>query len=72
MATLKPTNQKSLYASYAHVYESLMNDAISVEKAEQACNSLNGMNRAYALEIKRAEVEKNAKVRIVESTNFEE
>lgn len=68
----KPTNQKSVYASFANIYEKLMNDEISVEKAEQAGNALNGMNRAYALEIKRAELEKAHAPRIIELVNFEE
>ncbi len=69
---LKPANQKSVYSSFANVYEKLMNDEISVEKAEQASNALNGMNRAYALEIKRAELEKAHAPRIIELVNFEE
>lgn len=68
----KPTNQKSVYASFATVYEKLMNDEIAVDKAEQASNALNGMNRAYALEIKRAELEEVKTPRIIESVNFEE
>lgn len=66
MAVKKPINQKSVYHSFASVYEKLMNDEITVDTAEQACNALNGMNRAYALEIKRTEVEKKSNVRIIE------
>ena len=69
--TIKPTNQKAVYHSFAMVFEKLMNDEIEVDKAEQASNALNGMNRAFALEIKKAELEKQLKVRNVESTNFE-
>ncbi len=70
--TLKPTNQRSVYHSYATVYEKLMNSEITVEVAEQASNALNGMNRAYALEIKRAELENLPTPRIIEIANFEE
>lgn len=70
--TLKPTNQKSVYNSFALVYEKLMNDEITVDKAEQASQALNGMNRAYALEIKRAELERVHSPRIIETINFEE
>lgn len=68
---LKPTNQKSIYHSFASVYEKLMNDEIPVEKAEQACNALAGMNRTYALEIKRAELEKNPELRSIEIKTIE-
>ncbi len=70
MSNPKPANQKSVYASFANVYEKLMNDEITIEKAEQASNALNGMNRAFALEIKRSEALKE-KPRNVESLNFE-
>lgn len=70
--TLKPANQKSVYHSFALVYEKLMNDEITIDKAEQASNALNGMNRAYALEIKLAELKKEISPRIIEITNFEE
>lgn len=70
MKNPKPTNQKSVYASFANVYDKLMNDEIAIEKAEQACNALNGMNRAFALEIKRSEKLKEG-FRNVESSNFE-
>lgn len=70
--TLKPVNQKTVYEAFAFVYEKLMNDEIPVEKAEQASNALNGMNRSYALEIKRAEFEKKAAIRTIELVNFEE
>lgn len=68
----RPVNQKSIYHSFADVYEKLMNDEIPVDKAEQACNALAGMNRTYALEIKRAELEKQNSVRVIELKNFEE
>lgn len=64
--TQRPVNQKSIYHAFADVYEKLMNDEIPVEKAEQACNALAGMNRTYALEIKRAELEKTPAIRVFE------
>lgn len=67
--TPRPTNQKSIYHSFADVYEKLMNNEIPVEKAEQACNALAGMNRTYALEIKRAELEKTPTIRVMELTS---
>lgn len=68
----KPTSQKSIYHSFADVYDKLMNDEIPVEKAEQACNALAGMNRTYALEIKRAELEKQSAIRVFEIKTLEE
>lgn len=70
--TPRPVNQKSVYNSFASVYEKLMNEEIPVDKAEAACNALNGMNRSYALEIKRAELEKTPTIRILELKTFEE
>jgi hypothetical protein len=54
---LTPVNQKSVYASFGLIYQQVMNDAIPIEKAEIAVQVLSGMNKTYALEIKRAEVE---------------
>lgn len=71
MATQKPVNQKSVYNSFALVYEKLMNDEISVDKAEQAISALSGMNRTFALELKRSET-LNQPVRIIEPKNFED
>lgn len=65
--TLKPVNQKSIYHSYADIYERLMNDEIPVEKGESAMKALDGMNRTYALEIKRAEVENALKGNMVQT-----
>lgn len=70
--TPKPVNQKSVYHSFSDIYEKIMNDDIPIEKAEQAINALQGMNRTYALEIKRAELEKAGHIRRIESKNFEE
>ena len=78
MKTLRPVNQKSIYHSYGELYEKIMNDECDVAKAEQAAHCLDGMNRTYALEIKRAEVENMLKgnsekvgIRIVEVKNFD-
>ena len=79
MRTLKPVNQKSVYQSFADIYEKLMNDEMDVSKAEQASHCLDGMNRTYALELKRAEVESSVKgntvkteIRIIETKNFDQ
>jgi len=79
MKTPRPVNQKSIYHSYAELYERIMNDECDITKAEQAAHCLDGMNRTYALEIKRAEVENMLKgnserteIRIVETKNFEQ
>ena len=75
---MKPVNQKSIYHSYADLYEKIMSDEVTIEKAEQAAHSLDGMNRTYALEIKRAEIEyslagnaKKVELRIIEAKNFD-
>jgi len=57
MKTPRPVNQKSIYHSYGDLYEKLMNDEIPIEKAALASGVLAGMNKTYALEIKRAQVE---------------
>ncbi len=69
--TQKPVNQKSLYYSFADLYEKIMNDEISVEKSEQAVKALCGMNSVYGNEIKRAKIENKA-MRIVELKKFDE
>lgn len=71
MKILKPVNQKSVYHSFSDLYEKIMYGEIKPEVAEQANNALCGMNRTFALEIKRAEVSKE-QIRVVESKNFEE
>ena len=75
---MKPVNQKSIYHSYADLYEKIMSDEVTIEKAEQAAHTLDGMNRTYALEIKRAELEhslagnaKKVELRIVEAKGFD-
>ena len=79
MKTQRPVNQKSIYHSFGDLYEKLMNDEVTLEKAEIAVQALAGMNRTYALEIKRAEVENLLKghsvpieIRIVETKNFDQ
>jgi hypothetical protein len=69
MKTQKPVNQKSLYHSYADLYEKIMNNEIEVDRAEVAGKALDGMNRSFALEIKRAEVSRED-IRIIEVKNF--
>ncbi len=71
MRTLKPVNQKSLYHSYADLYEKVMNGEIEVDKAEVAGKALDGMNRAFALEIKRSEVSRES-IRVLEIKNFDQ
>jgi len=71
MSTLKPVNQKSLYHSAAALFEKIMNGEIKTAEAEVAIASLQVMNRTFALEIKKAEVEQ-VKMRCVELKNFEE
>lgn len=68
----KPTNQKSVYASAALLFEMIMNDEIPVDKAEQANQALNIMNRTVAIEIKLAELKKANEIRQIEPKNFEE
>lgn len=76
---LKPVNQKSIYHSFGDLYEKIMNDEITDAKAEIAVSALAGMNRTYALEIKRAEVEnllkgnsEKTEIRIIEVKNFDQ
>jgi len=78
MRTLRPVNQKSVYHSFGDLYEKIMNDEITDAKAEVAVQALAGMNRTFALELKRAEVEhglqgnsKPTEIRIVETKNFD-
>jgi hypothetical protein len=78
MKTMKPVNQKSVYHSFADLYEKVMNDEIKIDKAEIAVSALAGMNRTYALEIKRAEIEhmlkgnaQKTELRIIEIKNFD-
>jgi hypothetical protein len=71
MKILKPVNQKSLYHSYADLYEKIMNNEIEVDKAEVAGKALDGMNRTQALELKRAEISGET-MRIIETKNFDQ
>jgi YesN/AraC family two-component response regulator len=79
MRVLKPVNQKSIYHSFSDLYEKIMNDEITDAKAEIAVSALAGMNRTYALEIKRAEVEnllkgnsEKTEIRTIEVKNFDQ
>ena len=79
MKTQKPVNQKTIYHSYADLYERIMNDEINLDKAEKAEKALSGMNRTYMLELKRAELEhelkgkiENTKIRTIELKDFAE
>lgn len=79
MRVLKPVNQKSIYHSFGDLYEKIMNDEIADAKAEIAVQALAGMNRTYALEIKRAEVEsllkgnsEKTEIRTIEVKNFDQ
>jgi len=71
MATLKPVNQKSVYHSWGDLYVKIMNEEVDPIRAEAAIGALQGMNRTFALEVKRAEVTREA-MRVVEIKNFEE
>jgi len=78
MKTQRPVNQKSIYHSFGDLYEKLMNDEIKLDKAEIAVQALAGMNRTYALELKRAEIEQllsgnsvKTKIRTIEVKNFD-
>lgn len=71
MKTLKPVNQKSVYASWGDLYVQIMDGDIKPDRAEIAAQALAGMNRTYALEVKRKEVT-GEPMRVVESKNFEE
>jgi len=78
MNTLKPVNQKSIYHSYADLYEKIMNDEVDLDKAIVAEKMLSGMNKTYANELKRAEIEhalkmssEHIKVRTIELKEFD-
>ena len=79
MKTQRPVNQKSIYHSFGDLYEKLMNDEIKLDKAEIAVQALAGMNRTYALELKRAEIEheiqgnsQRTEIRVIEIKNFDQ
>jgi len=79
MKVQRPVNQKSIYHSFGDLYEKLMNDEIKLDKAEIAVQALAGMNRTYALEIKRAEIEHElqggsikTEIRVIETKNFDQ
>jgi len=79
MKTQSPPNQKALYHSFSDMFQKIMNDEISLEKAETAVKYLNGMNKTYALELKRAELQNQLKgnsvpteIRTIELKAFDE
>lgn len=68
---IKPSNQKGVYNNFAIVYQMIMEKTIGVGEAEVAINALSGMNRTFALELKRAQLTEEP-IRNVEAFNFEE
>ncbi|MCX5681493.1 MAG: hypothetical protein NT079_04360 [Candidatus Omnitrophica bacterium] len=67
----KPINQKTVYHSFADLYEKIMNDEIPIEKAVAANAALCGMNRAFSNEIKLSELRNKKEIRHIESKDFE-
>lgn len=55
----KPSDQKSLYDAFGTIYERLMNGNIEVQVADKASKALSGMNRTYALELNKSEINKD-------------
>ena len=51
-----PVNQKSVYHSFAMLYEMLMNGEASRSDVDTAVKTLNGMNAAYMGELKRTDL----------------
>lgn len=68
---LKPSNQKALYNTSMIILTDLLNKEIDIQRAEVANNLISNANRAFALEIKYAELTKQP-VRVIESKNFVE
>ncbi len=68
---LRPNNQKALYNTAMIILTDLLNGDLDVSKGEVANNLISNANRAFALEIKLAELTKQP-VRIIESKNFVE
>jgi hypothetical protein len=68
-----PRNQKAVYHSFARVFEAIMNEEITPEKATAACKALSGMNTAFGNEVRlmiaSGKVEQRASI---ESTVFED
>jgi len=55
----QPTSQEGLYKAFGTIYEKLMNGEIEVGLADKASKALSGMNRTYALKLKKAEINKS-------------
>jgi len=56
MGIIKLNNQEDVYNSFSDLYEKIINDKITMDKAENALKALSGMNQTYLLEIKRTEL----------------
>ena len=69
---MKPLNQRAVYASFADLYEKIVNNQIDVDRAESAVQALGGMNRAFALEIKYSELKELTEIRQIEPKVFGE
>lgn len=65
-----PNNQKLVYAAFANIYDLVMSDSISTEKAVTAIKALAGMNRTVGLEIKIAQLKNHGEIRSVEAEGF--
>lgn len=68
---IKPSNQKAVYHTTLMILTDLLNKEIEIPRAEVANNLISNANRAFALEIKYAELTKQP-VRVIESKNFVE
>jgi|GEM_PF-3209656 len=69
-AALIPPNQKAVYHSYAQLYEKVMNEQISIDRAAIASRCLNGMTKTFLAEIHLAELTKKD-IRNIEIKSFE-
>jgi len=71
-----PVNQKAVYQTYAMLFEQVSNDKIPLDKALIMSKMLDGQNKTYANELKRAMIEAGAtlpaKIRTIEMKAFAE
>jgi hypothetical protein len=74
-----PVNQKSIYHSYAMLFDKVINDEMDLKTAEILTKHLDGMNRTFANELKRAETLNNlgikkteGEIRMIESKPFDD
>jgi len=67
-----PGSQKKVYREFSDVYTKLRNQELSIDIAEACISALSGMNRTYALECKRAELNPQNGVRNLEFDDFNE